>query len=89
MSCLSCEGDGCWEDCEQFTETRACRRLCEEPCSPVEEASAGVPRGRQVSEPVWLSRWISFLLFFAVGIINFSDRGNEVKALEKLATRVC
>lgn len=49
MSCLSPEGDGCWEDCEQFTETRARRRLCEEPRSAVEEAGAGVPRGRPVS----------------------------------------
>lgn len=89
MSWLSHEGDGCWEDCEQFTETRARRRLCEEPRSPVEEAGAGVPRGRPVSGAVRLSSKDKLCYIFAVEIINFSDQGNKVKALEKLVTRVC
>lgn len=63
MSWLSHEGDGCWQDREQFTETRACRRLCEEPRGQVEEAGAGVPGGRQVGDTVLFSSWRSFVTF--------------------------
>lgn len=43
----------------------------------MEEAGAGVPGGRQVSEPAQLSPRLSFVLGFAVEIINFSGQGNK------------
>lgn len=48
---LSHEGDRSWEDREQPEETRARGRLCQGPRGQVEEAGAGGPGGRAVSEP--------------------------------------